>query len=208
MADFPLDYLFHHVFLPPKVPHRSDTLNGNGDQALTEFLLDSIDAFRATDDHANDQLWSTVHRSIRTFSQLHGKDKTLSRDSLKQAFRDAADGEIIILHIVRQNSGLVIQKEKIGYVVETFEASPRSADVLAAKRALEWDFPSRAVVIPSQTFEEETFHDALATFLEKASVDEVKQYAATTLKAGSNAYESRDTTFPAIVGQLLVTILE
>lgn len=80
--------------------------------------------------------------------------------------------------------------------------------MLAAQGALEWDFPSRAVVIPHTTFEDGAFQDSLADFLEKASLEPVKQYAATTLKAGSNAYESRDTTFPAIIGQLLTTILE
>ena len=127
---------------------------------------------------------------------------------MKSALRDAAHGSIIILHIALQNSALIIQKKKGEYILETFEASPRAADVLAAQGALEWDFPSHAVAIPLETFEEATFQDSLATFLEKASLEPVKQYAATTLKAGSNAYESRDTAVPAIIGQLLLTILE
>ena len=112
------------------------------------------------------------------------------------------------MHIALQNSALLIQKRQIGYVVETFETSAQSANVLAAQGALEWDFPSRAVVIPFHTFEDNSFRDEVVTFLEKASVEPVKQYTATTLKAGSNAYESRDTTFPAIIGQLLITMLE
>lgn len=63
-------------------------------------------------------------------------------------------------------------------------------------------------MVPFDAFEDDCFQDSLAEFLEKASLEPVKQYAATTLKAGSNAYESRDTTFPAIVGQLMITILE
>ena len=151
---------------------------------------------------------STIQRSLRTFALLHSHSKSLSSNTLKASLRDAANGEIIILHIALQNSGLIIEKKKIGYVIETFEASPRSADVLAAQGALEWDFPSRAVVIPHTTFEDGALQDSLADFLEKASLEPVKQYAATTLKAGSNAYESRDTSFPAIIGQLLITILE
>ncbi|KAL9002774.1 MAG: hypothetical protein Q9188_004316 [Gyalolechia gomerana] len=208
MVDSRLDYLFHHVFLPTQLPQRSDTESGQGDQALVELLLESLDTFRAANDHVYYQHWSTIHRSLRLFAQLHGKSKSLSRTSLKAAFRDAANGEILILHVALQNSGLVLQKRRTGYVVESFEASPPSSDVLAAQGALEWGFPSRAVVIPSHTFEEDSFQDALASFLEKASLETVKQYAATTLKAGSHAYESRDTTFPAIIGQLLISILE
>lgn len=226
MGDAQLDYLFHHIFLPIQLPQRGDSHNGQGDQALVDALLESIDAFRGANDHAYYQQWSvrsepssttatdptlirsTIQRSLRTFGRLHSKSKSLSRTSLETAFRDAANGEIIILHIALQNSALLIQKRQIGYVVETFETSPQSADVLAAQGALEWDFPSRGVVIPFHNFEDYSFRDELATFLEKASVEPVKQYTATTLKAGSNAYESRDTTFPAIIGQLLITILE
>ncbi|KAL8785599.1 MAG: hypothetical protein Q9213_003253 [Squamulea squamosa] len=151
---------------------------------------------------------TTIQRSLRTFALVHNESQLLSRTSLQTAFRDAANGEIVILHIALQNSGLIIQKKENGYVIETFEASPPSADVLAAQGALQWDFPSRAVVIPFRTFEDNSLQFALAEFLEKASVEPVKQYDATTLKAGSNAYESRDTTFPAMIGQLLLTILE
>ncbi|KAL8690761.1 MAG: hypothetical protein Q9218_003865 [Villophora microphyllina] len=205
MGDSGLEYLYHHIFLPTEVPQRSDTQD---DRLLLDILIQSIDSFRSANDHLHYQTWTTIQRSIRTFALLHSKRRSLSRDSLKTALQDASHGEIIILHIALQNSGLLIQRKKTGYVVETFEASPRSADVLAAQGALEWDFPSQAVVIPFETFENDSFQDSLAGFLEKASLEQVKQYAATTLKAGSNAYESRDTTFPAIIGQLLITILQ
>ena len=90
----------------------------------------------------------------------------------------------------------------------TQEASPRAADVLAAQGSLEWDFPSRAVVIPPATYENNEFQASIAEFLEKASLEPVKQYAAVALKAGSQAYESRDTASPAIIGQLLMAIFE
>ncbi|KAL8894689.1 MAG: hypothetical protein Q9192_004123, partial [Flavoplaca navasiana] len=208
MGDARLDYLFHHVFLPTQLPQRSDIHDGQGDQALVDALLETLDSFRRTNDVKYYQQWSTVQRSLRTFKLLHSRTKSLSRSALETAFRDAANGEIIILHIALQNSAVLMQRKEKEYVVESFETSPQSADVLAASGALQWDFPSRAVTIPSHTFEDPFFRAELATFLEKASVEPVKQYTATTLKADSNAYESRDTTFPAIIGQLLITILE
>lgn len=114
----------------------------------------------------------------------------------------------MMLHVALQNSGLLVQKKNNEYIFETFEASPQSADVLAAQGALQRQFPSRAVAIPSHVFEDELFQETLAEFLQKASLEPVKQYAATTLKAGSQAYESRDTSSPAIIGQLLITMLE
>ncbi|KAL8787328.1 MAG: hypothetical protein Q9195_007823 [Heterodermia aff. obscurata] len=204
-----LDYLYHHVFLPPQLPQHSDVHNGQGDQALLRRLLESVAAMRETDEPANYNPWSTIHGSLRTFSLLHSRTKSLSKDSLKGALRGAEDGDLLILHISLQNSGLIIHKRRVGYVVETFEASPRAANVLAAESGtLEWDFPSRAVILKSETFKSSPLQDSLGEYLEKASLEPVKQYAATTLKAGSNAYESRDTAIPAIVGQLLMDILE
>ncbi|KAL8922233.1 MAG: hypothetical protein Q9208_005312 [Pyrenodesmia sp. 3 TL-2023] len=208
MGEPRLDYLFHHVCLPAQLPQRNDSQSGQGDQALVDLLLESIDSFRLANDHAYYQTWSSIQRLVRSFALLHGKSKSLSSASLKTAFREASQGQIIILHVALQNSALIVQKSKNEYIFETFEASPRSANVLAAQGALQWDYPSRAVAIPSHVFEDASFQETLAHFLEKASLEPVKQYAATTLKAGSQAYESRDTSFPAIVGQLLIAILE
>ena len=206
MSNAALLYLFHHVFLPPKLPQRSD--NGQEDRALLDRLIESVAEFRASAKTEHYKLWSTIHRCLRSFKSLHSTNKSLAKTSLKTALRGAEDGDLIVLHVDLQNSGVIIHKRDVGYVVETFEVSPRAADVLKAQGALEWNFPSRAVIIPPDTFENDTFQDSLAEFIEKASLEPVKQYAASALKAGSQAYESRDTTFPAIIGQLLITILE
>jgi hypothetical protein len=91
---------------------------------------------------------------------------------------------------------------------EAFEASPLSEDVLASKNALRWNFPGSAVAIPISEYEKTCFQDELATFLEKASTESIKRFAAHTNKAGSFAFESRDTVDPALVTQMLMTLLE
>lgn len=60
MGEPRLDYLFHHVFLPAQLPSRNDTQSGQGDQALVDLLLESIEAFRAANDHAYYQTWSVM----------------------------------------------------------------------------------------------------------------------------------------------------
>jgi hypothetical protein len=91
---------------------------------------------------------------------------------------------------------------------EAFEASPLSEDVLASKNALQWDFPGSAVAIPISEYEKTSFQDELATFLERASTESIKRFAAHTNKAGSFAFESRDTVDPALITQMLMTLLE
>ncbi len=91
---------------------------------------------------------------------------------------------------------------------EAFEASPLSEDVLASKNALHWDFPGSAVAISISEYEKTSFQDELATFLERASTESIKRFAAHTNKPGSFAFESRDTVDPALITQMLMTLLE
>ena len=60
MGDARLDSLFHHVFLPTQLPQRSDFHNGQGDQALVDALLETLDSFRRTNDVKYYQQWSVV----------------------------------------------------------------------------------------------------------------------------------------------------
>lgn len=200
------EFLYNHIFLPPQLPHRDD--QHDGDRALVENLTENCRLFRDLNHTEHYAQWSIILHSLRTFGTLHRNIRSLPRNALKSAFGDARDGAIIILHVAVQNSGLIIRKVAGDYLIESFEASPPAAEVLAAEKSLQWDFPSRAVAVPSTIFEEASFQECLAEFLEKASVEPVKQFAATTLKARSYAFESRDTATPAVVGQLLMAILE
>jgi hypothetical protein len=206
MADRALDYLFHHVFLPPRVPHTSDAYL-LGDRALLERLVQSAAQFRDLNDSQFYSRWSTVCRTIRTFAAMH-RNGSLSKLAVRSSFHDLKDGDIVILHISIQNSGLILRKDTDEYIIESFEASPPAAKVLEADTALQWDFPSRAMTVLSPNFEDPLFQDSLAEFIEQATVEAVKQFAATSFKAGGMAFESRDTASPAIIGQLLMAILE
>ena len=208
MATRDLDYLYHHIFLPPCVPQRDDQRNGTGDRALIDHLSQLAPLFRDVVDPDFYTQWSTLCRCLRDFGTLHRDNKSISQIALMRAFQDVKNGDVVILHLALQNSGIIMRKAAKGYILETFEASPPAAEVLAAETALQWDFPSRAVAISPMTFEDLTFQASLAGFIEKSSVELVKQFAPTSLKAGSLAFESRDTPTPAIIGQLLMAILE
>lgn len=91
---------------------------------------------------------------------------------------------------------------------EALEVSALSQKVLAAGNALQWDFPGCAVVVPYSDFVNASFQDNLAAFLEQASTESVKRFAAQAHKAGSSVYESRDTVDPSLITQMLMTLLE
>jgi hypothetical protein len=93
-------------------------------------------------------------------------------------------------------------------VFEVFEASPRCEDVLAAKSALQWDFPGAAVAIPPRTFLDKGFRQSLCQFLEQASTESVNEFSAHSNKAGMSIVENRDTKDPGIITSLLMAILD
>ena len=209
MADKEVVYLFNHVFLPSQVPQSDDRVTGAGNQALVERLIKYCHQYYKLSDAQYYRHWSTLLLTLTTFRTLHGNQGLLSKKILQNAFKAITYGGVLILHIATQNSGLIIEKTPTNdYIIESFEASPAAAKVLAAQTALQWDFPSRSVVITATTFEDAAFQDSLADFLEKASIESLKQFSATTHKAGSYASESRDTPSPAVIGQLLMALLE
>lgn len=93
-------------------------------------------------------------------------------------------------------------------IFEAFESSPPTEDVLAAENALRWDFPSRAAELPLHVFLDEAFHEALAAFLEQASSEQLERFAARAAKANASVTEVRDTTDPALITQMLTSLLE
>ena len=209
-----LDSLVNHLTLPPRLPFRNDLQGGAVDRALAERLAQHARTFRQKVDTQYYTHWSLICRALEQFVKLHGsKSGHLDKDALKNALIDFSssnsNNDILIIHIARQNAGLIIRKEKSRkYIFEAFEASPQNAEVLASKLALRWDFPSRAVAVTPEIFTDSSFQDNVARFLEQASIEQIKDFAATTLKAGSNAFESRDTANPALIGQLLMALLE
>ena len=55
MSNSRLDYLYYHIFLPSRLPQRSDV--GQDEQALLDALLEAIAGFREASEPAYYQLW-------------------------------------------------------------------------------------------------------------------------------------------------------
>lgn len=73
---------------------------------------------------------------------------------------------------------------------------------------MQWDFPSVAVSLPRSEFEKPVFQENLVSFLEKASLEPLDEFAAKTSKAGMQVSEARDTVDPALITHFLMTLIE
>lgn len=93
-------------------------------------------------------------------------------------------------------------------VFEAFELAAPAATVLEAKHAISWSFPGRAASIPLSEFRDEGFRDTLSEFLEQASSEAFDKFAARGKKGGKLIVETRDSPSPALISDMLMSLLE
>jgi hypothetical protein len=80
--------------------------------------------------------------------------------------------------------------------------------VLASDGAFVWDFPDRVAQIPFTEFQKPSLQEALADFLEKSSMEPLRCFQAHITKAQTSVVESRDTASPALLTDVLISLLE
>ena len=90
-------------------------------------------------------------------------------------------------------------------IFEAFEVSPSSGAVMEAEGKLICSYPGPAVELPLDVAHDSSFVEQLVSFLVRMDVDQLE--APTTTKANSKVPETRDTTHPRYITQLLIMIL-
>ncbi|KAK2801761.1 hypothetical protein FQN51_005126 [Onygenales sp. PD_10] len=203
--------VFQHIALPPKLPGSRDSHIENIEKDLTTRMLDAVQDLRVVQSGPLARACHHVYRSLQTCLLLN-LEGTLTKASLLKGFSELQPGETLILHVAEQNAGIIIRRDISGpnanVIFEAFEASPISKSVLESENALQSDFPGRSVALPFADFIEPSFQENLARFLEQASSESIGLFSAHTKKAGVIISESRDTVNPALITQMLMTLLE
>ncbi|KAF6823338.1 hypothetical protein CPLU01_11478 [Colletotrichum plurivorum] len=209
------DALYSHLALPAQLPQRRehDRQLRMVETSLVKRLVDATKVMAgSSSDKSNRQYWESLHRTLIACQELN-RGGRIDKSNLIRELQQLGPSGCLILHVESQNAGLIVRRSqdpifKDSVVFETFEASPRNEDVLAAKGALQWDFPGIAVAVPYTTFSDEDFQTNIATFIEQASLETTKSFAAHTFKAGAMVFEYRNTGDPSIISSLLMAILE
>ncbi|KAF1848960.1 uncharacterized protein K460DRAFT_404218 [Cucurbitaria berberidis CBS 394.84] len=207
-----LDQLYYHVALPRNVPGQEDRNLRRLEEAL---LVRFINTTSSLSTHAMPEHQSHIRAlqdALVTCKSLN-VDGMITRSTLLRELRNFTSRKMLILYASAQNCALLVYEHSIDcgerrVVIEAFETSATCDKVLATKNALLWDFPGCAVSIPYETFSEDSFQESLAAFMEQASTEYIAKFASTTCKAAASLPEIRDTSDPAIVSGLLMTLLE
>ncbi|KAF8244797.1 hypothetical protein K440DRAFT_665544 [Wilcoxina mikolae CBS 423.85] len=209
IEQYNLTYIINHVFLPPKLPQQSDNDAEDGNISLLKTVLQAAEAYRnrmvfstsATDDRQ----WKSVIQMLTTMCALE------STNSPSGAFRRAVihmrTGDVIAMHIGAQNAGLILRQNEDHLVFESFEASPKAADVIATKGKLLCSYPGPAIAVSLDKAKDGTFITELASFLEKMKRDVLSMANEKGSKAGSEVSEERETSHPKFITGMLTGIL-
>ncbi|KAI1383848.1 uncharacterized protein F4822DRAFT_438664 [Hypoxylon trugodes] len=205
-----LQSVFNHLVLPPKVPGSQDSDIESISRDVLMRMIRTCKSMGSIVDSPWLEAFQSLQASMETCLALHlGR---LEVSTLRRHLRNLESDHILILHVVEQNSALLIHRETCDdedrVVFEAFETSAPSERVLAAGHALQWDFPGRCAQIPFAKFIDEPFQECLSAFLEQASMESIYSLQAAARKASISVTEVRDTTDPALITQMLMPLLE
>ncbi|RSM02017.1 hypothetical protein CDV31_011100 [Fusarium ambrosium] len=198
--------VFYHLVLPPKLPRKFDGDEAALTQNLSKRLHEALAILRQTGEPA---IWDNLDASLRATGVVN--QGSLAGDDLRDCFRGVVQAPITLaLHVAQQNAALLIYRDVSGenVIFESFQVSAPVRDVLNANHALTCDFPDRAVAIPLHTFKDASFQENLCEFLEQSSTEAFDQFAARASKGGESVVESRDCPNPALVNDMLMSLLE
>ncbi|KAF9474197.1 hypothetical protein BDN70DRAFT_334295 [Pholiota conissans] len=205
-----LHYILNHVFLPPKLPQSNDNemLNKTGDLALCKLAYKAAASFPEHLPIQQRAQWATVIKMLKSLVDMVDADGGFTaQGELVEKILSLEEKDALALHIRAQNAGLIIRRVGDQAIFEAFEVSPPPEDVMGIEGKLICSYPGPAVQIPLSVARNRSFAEQLINFLSHMDVDELDDAVAKTKKAGSTVHETRGTTHPKYITELLVAIL-
>ncbi|KAG5749627.1 hypothetical protein H9Q70_007719 [Fusarium xylarioides] len=203
-----LDYLFHHLILPSKLPGHDDTLATN-EEFLINFVIQSLTRFKELSDEDDDAVTNHCISMLKNTRDARDSSGSLDSRSVQNSFKRLSEQAeaASMYHITEQNAGLIIRRLESSYSFETFELSPTNRATMTTKGRLIREFPATATEVSAKDFNDSSFQEVLTKTLVKMSHQAVAEMQPKVRKAQQMHNEERDTTDPRIVTELLTSFL-
>ncbi|KAG2116403.1 hypothetical protein DEU56DRAFT_895858 [Suillus clintonianus] len=191
-----LEYIVNHVFLPLKLPQRSDHFLEN-ELALSQAVFDAALAFSDQLPSHKLPLWTSSLTMLRNL-QDSIRFSVMSATEVKSQIDAMGNKDVLVYMIRAQNAAVIMRKLEAETIFESFEMSPDPTAVMGAKGKLICSYPGPAIAVPNTIINDSTFSVELANFLVQMDED-VLDAAPTRKKAKSTVVEERDTTHPRYI---------
>ena len=102
-----LESIYQHLCLSAALPGREEQSIREIEQKLADRFVFSARNLRDVLCEAHRQLWDDVRRILVTSKSLNA-GRNLNKASLLDEFRSLGHRDLLILHVVEQNAGLLI----------------------------------------------------------------------------------------------------
>ncbi|KAJ9318556.1 hypothetical protein DTO271D3_1218 [Paecilomyces variotii] len=200
-------YLFHHVFLPPKLP-QSDDYDTSCELILLDSVINSLQKFRALVPNQHRQVLGPVITMVARLREIRGSHGDVSEGKLKEALQKLdTEGGALPVHVRCQNAAVLMTRNDNAIHVEAFELSPQNEAVNSTVGRLQRQFPGPSFMMDRATFNAPGLQNTIAQTLATMSHQSVAGTKPKVKKARQKHDEDRDTTNPKMVTEFLAAFL-
>lgn len=218
-----LEFIINHVFLPPKLPQATETHTETKNSTLLKLLQHVAETYYQNTTGSESLQWTPIIQMLTTLCSLEN-GSSLPTELFRNAMVRMKTGgkyiyrpiygiptefqiDILALHITAQNAGLILRQSSDKMVFESFEVSPKSADVIGSKGRLLCSYPGPAIAVDIHKVKADTFLLEFGSFLENMKRDMLEQAMPKSSKAGTEISEQRETIHPKFITEMLTGIL-
>ncbi|KAL9108155.1 MAG: hypothetical protein Q9227_007009 [Pyrenula ochraceoflavens] len=198
-----LTYIFHHVFLPPKLPQQDDT-DVDRELALIHFAEDSLKEFERI---FQPNVPKALTRARTMLSRLYCHMNGDVSGKLSKLLSEMEIDDVASIYVRNQNAGLLIHRKLQSFVFMAYELSAAATNVMSVGR-LRRIFPGPAVEVASSRVRDNLFLFELERTLDKLVVETPHDAVIKTVKASHQVPEERDAILPIYVTELIMAILQ
>jgi len=104
----PLELVFNHLVMPPKLPGQLDTDTQGIEHSILIRLIRACDTMGKLTGQEHLKTWASIRHSLRL--SLDVNQAGLEKASMLQAFCDFNPEDLLILHVVEQNAAILIRR--------------------------------------------------------------------------------------------------
>ncbi|OAL50468.1 hypothetical protein IQ07DRAFT_566433 [Pyrenochaeta sp. DS3sAY3a] len=203
-----INYLYHHIVLPPKLPSGDDR-----DASHDKFLLEEAS-------HALKEMKTVVKRehvkivkaAIDTVDNMlyardaHGNVGELQLLDLFETLTAKTTTGHVPIEVHAQNAGIVISRNRSIIQFEFFELSPLNEPSMQSGRLVR-TFPGSTASIPITAMKDMNLQTSLARTIVKMTTQKAPGFQPQVKKSGAMLDEERDTTHPGLVTDFLLNMV-
>jgi hypothetical protein len=103
-----LELTFNHIAFPPKLPGKRDSKVEDVDREILTRLRSAVSIIKNYADNEAISVWEDIEESL-TICQPLNENSFINRQALESTLQSLKPSHIIILHVTKQNAGLIIR---------------------------------------------------------------------------------------------------